>query len=164
MFAPSTSIRPAVGRSIPPTRFSSVVFPQPDGPLTATNSLSATCISSPRSAITSDFPVRCTLIRSFVHTLGMSTTSELQDASHIHSCDPPRDKQGSEEHRGGRDGDENEALWREHTEARHDGLRVSGWGELRKLERHVSGDEADGHTDAKADDHQPARFPEHAGR
>src|SRR5436853_7636553 len=41
---PFTSIRPAVGRSIPPSRFKRVVFPQPDGPRTATGSRSETAM------------------------------------------------------------------------------------------------------------------------
>ena len=37
MSVPSTSIEPAVGRSIPASRLRSVVFPEPDGPMSATN-------------------------------------------------------------------------------------------------------------------------------
>src|SRR2546428_389033 len=95
---PSTSIRPAVGRSIPPMRFSRVVFPQPDGPWTATSSPSATCMSRPRSAITSDFPVRYTLIKSFVRMFGTSPTSELQNPRDVHARDANRDREpGGEE-------------------------------------------------------------------
>ena len=39
---PRSSTSPLDGRSRPPTHFSSVVFPQPDGPTTQTNSRSAT--------------------------------------------------------------------------------------------------------------------------
>src|SRR6516165_6525971 len=38
MRAPATWISPASGRSIPPTRLSSVVLPDPEGPITATKS------------------------------------------------------------------------------------------------------------------------------
>src|SRR2546426_1160026 len=100
---PSTSIRPAVGRSIPPMRFSRVVFPQPDGPWTATSSPSATCMSRPRSAITSDFPVRYTLIKSFVRMFGTSPTSELQNPRDVHARDANRDRERRQEHRDVRD-------------------------------------------------------------
>ena len=39
---PRSSTSPAVGRSSPAMTFSSVVFPQPDGPTTQTNSRSST--------------------------------------------------------------------------------------------------------------------------
>src|SRR3989441_310752 len=119
---PSTSIRPAVGRSIPPMRLSSVVFPHPDGPWTATSSASATCMSRPRSAITSDFPVRYTLIRSFVRMFGMSPTSELEHPRDVHPCDANRDREGRQEHGGGREDKEEERLDRDREEHRHEGL------------------------------------------
>src|SRR2546426_8970646 len=115
---PSTSIRPAVGRSIPPRRFSRVVFPHPEGPWTATSSPSATCMSRPRSAITSDFPVRYTLIRSFVRMFGTSPTSEFQDAPDVHAYDAERDGERREEHRGRREHQEEQRLWREDEEDR----------------------------------------------
>src|SRR3989449_9605065 len=107
---PSTSIRPAVGRSIPPMRLSRVVFPHPDGPWTATSSPSATCMSRPRSAITSDFPVRYTLIKSFVRMFGTSATSKLQDPRDVHARDANRDREGHEEHRCGDDHNEQKSL------------------------------------------------------
>src|SRR5881409_3507522 len=119
---PSTSIRPAVGRSIPPMRFSSVVFPHPDGPWTATSSPSATCMSRPRSAITSDFPVRYTLIKSFVRMFGTSATSEFQDPRDVHARDANRDRERREEHRGGREDQEEHSLQREDEEDRDQGL------------------------------------------
>src|SRR5712692_2001232 len=119
---PSTSIRPAVGRSIPPIRFSSVVFPHPEGPWTATSSPSATCMSRPRSAITSDFPVRYTLIRSFVWIFGTSPTSKLQDPRDVHASDTNRDGEGSEEHRDGRENQEEQGFRREDEEHRDQGL------------------------------------------
>src|SRR5437867_12647738 len=100
---PSTSIRPAVGRSIPPMRLSSVVFPHPDGPWTATSSPSATCMSRPRSAITSDFPLRYTLITSFVRMFGTLPTSELQNPCDGHAGDAYPAIELSEAYRGGRD-------------------------------------------------------------
>src|SRR2546425_4320542 len=107
---PSTSIRPAVGRSIPPRRFSRVVFPHPEGPWTATNSPSATCMSRPRSAITSDFPVRYTLIRSFVRMFGTSPTSELQNPRDVHARDANRDRERRQEHRDGREHQEEQSF------------------------------------------------------
>src|SRR5439155_1646735 len=119
---PFTSIRPAVGRSIPPIRLSNVVLPHPEGPWTATSSLSATCMSRPRSAITSDFPVRYTLIRSFVRMFGRSTTSELEHAGDVHPRDANRNREGRQEHGGGREDKEEERLDRDREEHRHEGL------------------------------------------
>src|SRR5207245_7510991 len=113
---PSTSIRPAVGRSIPPMRFSRVVFPQPEGPWTATSSPSATCMSRPRSAITSDFPVRYTLIKSFVRMFGTSPTSELQNPRDVHARAANRDRERRQEHRDGREHQEEESFEREDEE------------------------------------------------
>src|SRR5438876_11990578 len=121
---PSTSMRPAVGRSIPPRRFSRVVFPHPEGPWTATSSPSATCMSRPRSAITSDFPVRYTLIRSFVRMFGTSTTSELEHARNVHPRDANRDREGRQEHSGGREDKEEARLDRNGEEQRHEGLTL----------------------------------------
>src|SRR2546427_9413595 len=107
---PFTSIRPAVGRSIPPIRLSNVVLPQPEGPWTATSSLSATCMSRPRSAITSDFPVRYTLIKSFVRMFGTSPTSELQNPRDVHARDANRDRERRQEHRDGREHQEEQSF------------------------------------------------------
>src|SRR2546428_2375421 len=98
---PSTSIRPAVGRSIPPRRFSRVVFPHPEGPWTATSSPSATLMSRPRRAITSDRPARYTFIRSFVTMFGMSSSTEFQDLGEVDVGCAHRDEQRRQEHRGG---------------------------------------------------------------
>src|SRR5262249_12960798 len=50
--SPATTISPSLGLSSPATRFSSVDFPHPDGPVTATNSPGAATRSTPRSART----------------------------------------------------------------------------------------------------------------
>ena len=50
--SPDTATSPSVGVSNPATRFSRVDFPQPDGPITATNSPSCMVRSTPRSART----------------------------------------------------------------------------------------------------------------
>ena len=50
--SPATMISPSVGVSSPATRFSNVDFPQPDGPMTATNSVSSMVTSMPRRART----------------------------------------------------------------------------------------------------------------
>src|SRR6266581_6845952 len=110
---PSTSIRPAVGRSIPPMRLRSVVFPHPDGPWTATSSPSATCMSRPRRAITSDFPVRYTLIRSLVRMFGTSPTSQLEDPRDVHARDTNRDGKGCQEHGCGCEDQEEEGFHRD---------------------------------------------------
>src|SRR5437870_11020388 len=109
---PPAAMRPAVGRSIPPRRFSRVVFPHPEGPWTAPSSPSATCMSRPRSAITSDFPVRYTLIRSFVRMFGTSTTPQFQDPANVHARDAERDRERCQEHRGRRQDQEEQRLRR----------------------------------------------------
>ena len=48
----ATVTSPSSGLSRPAMRLSSVLFPQPDGPITATNSPRATSRSAPRSART----------------------------------------------------------------------------------------------------------------
>src|SRR5256886_11866947 len=97
-------------------RLSNVVFPHPEGPWTATSSPSATCISRPRSAITSDFPVRYTLIRSLVRMFGTSATSKLEDPRDVHARDANRDRERREEHRGGRAYEDEQRLRRGHVE------------------------------------------------
>src|SRR2546422_6613979 len=115
---PSPWLRPGVGRSIPPMRLSNVVFPHPEGPWTATSSPSATCISRPRSAITSDFPVRYTLIKSLVRMFGTSPTSKLEDPRDVHARDANRDRERREEHRGGSEHEEEQSIRREHRQDR----------------------------------------------
>ncbi len=46
---PATITLPDVGRSMPAIRFSSVVLPEPDGPMSATNSPSGTSRLNPSS-------------------------------------------------------------------------------------------------------------------
>ena len=55
---PSTSTRPPSMESSPDRQLRSVVFPDPDGPMTATNSPGETVKSTPRSASTSSTPDR----------------------------------------------------------------------------------------------------------
>src|SRR5438128_10038708 len=150
---PFTSIRPAVGRSIPPIRLSNVVLPQPEGPWTATSSLSATCMSRPRSAITSDFPVRYTLIRSFVRMFGMSPTSELKHARDVHPRDANRDREGRQEHSGGREDKEEECLDRNGEEHRDEGLCRRSRPRGDEGGRQVRGEDADSRADDQADEH-----------
>src|SRR4249920_1252132 len=49
MFVPSTSRSPDVGWSTPPIRFKSVVLPEPEGPMSATNAPSGIDSDSPSS-------------------------------------------------------------------------------------------------------------------
>src|SRR6059036_3692373 len=147
---PSTSIRPAVGRSIPPMRLSSVVFPHPDGPWTATSSPSATCMSRPRSAITSDFPVRYTLIRSFVRMFGTSATSELEDPRDIHARDANRDREGREEHRCGGEHQEEQCLRWEYEEQGDQGLPCASRARRNEGGRQVRREDADSRADDQA--------------
>jgi hypothetical protein len=56
--APSRTTSPDVGRSRPPRRWRRVLFPDPDGPMTATNSPGSTASDTPRTAATSAAPIR----------------------------------------------------------------------------------------------------------
>ncbi|MEZ5768740.1 MAG: hypothetical protein R3D80_14565 [Paracoccaceae bacterium] len=51
--APSSSTRPEVGRAMQPTMESSVVLPEPDGPLSTVTASRAISRLTPRSAATS---------------------------------------------------------------------------------------------------------------
>src|SRR5439155_25805752 len=153
---PSTSMRPAVGRSIPPRRFSRVVFPHPEGPWTATGSPSPTCMSSPRSAMTSDFPARYTLIRSFVVMLGTSPSPELQDLREVHVRRAHGDEESGEEHRRGSEEDEQEGVQREHEEIRYrrGGDAARSRGEPLGRDERCPGTEADPDCETDEDDHE----------
>src|SRR5688572_4747412 len=58
MFTPSTSMLPSVGRSSPPMRLSSVVLPEPEGPMSATKSPRGSSRSSFSSTGTTSLPRR----------------------------------------------------------------------------------------------------------
>src|SRR3989454_2603198 len=161
---PSTSIRPAVGRSIPPMRLSNVVFPHPEGPWTATSSPSATCISRPRSAITSDFPVRYTLIRSLVRMFGTSPTSKLEDPRDVHARDANRDRERREEHRGGREHEEEQRLRREHEQKRDQRLPCRPPARRDERGRQERRRDADARADDEAHPHDPRRLADQQAR
>src|SRR5437667_180932 len=118
-----------------------------------TSSLSATCMSRPRSAITSDFPVRYTLIRSFVRMFGRSTTSELEHAGDVHPRDANRDREGRQEHGGGREDKEEERLDWDREEHRHEGLSRCSRARGDEGRRQVRGEDADSRADNQADQH-----------
>src|SRR6266508_513491 len=61
MFVPSTFSSPDVGWSTPPIRFSSVVFPEPEGPMSATKAPSGTDTVRPSRTRTSSASRRYTL-------------------------------------------------------------------------------------------------------
>jgi hypothetical protein len=56
MEAPSMRMSPDVGVSSPPSRWSSVLFPDPDGPTIATSSPAAMSSETPARAFTSVSP------------------------------------------------------------------------------------------------------------
>src|SRR2546427_7825207 len=72
-FRPLSQYSPALGVSRQPTRFMSVDFPDPEGPITATYSFLRICRLTPRSARTTSPPMS----RSEEHT------SELQSQSNL---------------------------------------------------------------------------------
>src|SRR5213593_990457 len=161
---PSTSIRPAVGRSIPPMRLSNVVFPHPEGPWTATSSPSATCMSRPRSAITSDFPVRYTLIRSLVRMFGTSPTSQLEDPRDVHARDTNRDGKGCQEHGRGCEDEEEQRLQREYEQNRNQGLPCRPRARRNEGGRQERREAADSGADDEADQHDRGRFADQQAR
>src|SRR6059036_1583686 len=161
---PSTSIRPAVGRSIPPMRLSNVVFPHPEGPWTATSSPSATCMSRPRSAITSDFPVRYTLIRSLVRMFGTLPTSELEDPRDVHASDTNRDGKGCQEHGRGCEDEEEQRLQREYEQNRNQGLPCRPRARRNEGGRQERREAADSGADDEADQHDRGRFADQQAR
>src|SRR6266571_714461 len=161
---PSTSIRPAVGRSIPPMRLRSVVFPHPEGPWTATSSPSATCMSRPRSAITSDFPVRYTLIRSLVRMFGTLPTSKLEDPRDVHARDTNRDGKGCQEHGRGCEDEEEQRLQREHEQNRNQGLPCRPRARRNEGCRQERREAADSGADDEADQHDRGRFADQQAR
>src|SRR6185436_1967766 len=67
--SPATVISPRSGRSRPPIRFSSVVLPEPDGPISARNSPCATSRSIPRSTSTRCLPRRYAFATPFIETM-----------------------------------------------------------------------------------------------
>src|SRR5207244_7762495 len=155
---PSTSIRPAVGRSIPPRRFSRVVFPHPEGPWTATSSPSATLMSRPRRAITSDRPARYTFIRSFVTMFGMSSSTEFQDLGEVDVGCAHRDEQRRQEHRGGRAEHEEERGPREHEEIRDRRRRDPGRSRREPVRREERGAQPHPHYDSESDENDDERL------
>src|SRR6059036_1402138 len=72
MGVPSMTISPAVGRSRPPIRWSSVLFPEPLGPMIDTNSPAAMSRVTPASARTSASPWRNTLCTSRTEIIASS--------------------------------------------------------------------------------------------
>src|SRR5882724_8912706 len=87
---PSRSITPDEGRSYPDSTFSSVVFPHPDGPTTATNSPRA--ISRDRSRSTSTAPNECETCssRNGLSLITPPDTGDLGQA-HQHAIDGDTD-------------------------------------------------------------------------
>ena len=61
--SPSIRMLPVVGLSKPPSRCKSVDFPQPDGPMIATNSPSCMSIFTPRRAVTLILPTLYDLVK-----------------------------------------------------------------------------------------------------
>ena len=57
--SPATAMSPSLGVSSPATMFSRVDLPQPDGPMTATNSPCVIVMSTPRSARTGAPSLSC---------------------------------------------------------------------------------------------------------
>src|SRR3970282_2200164 len=163
-WVPSTTTLPAVGRSIPPIRFRRVVFPHPEGPWSATSSPSPTCMSRPRSAITSVFPARYTLMRSFVTISGVSTTSDLEDARDVHPGDPGGHRQRGEEHGPRSEEDEEEGLGGDDHLERHEELPGSPRPRGDELGAHEGREGTHPRPHEEADEHDREGLPEEEAR
>src|SRR5690349_19256594 len=70
---PSRMYSPEVNSSSRPAMFRKLVLPEPDGPVTVTNSPCLTSISKPRSAWVSIMWVRYTLLRLVMRSMGFSS-------------------------------------------------------------------------------------------
>jgi hypothetical protein len=68
---PSSATSPSVGWSSPPRRCRSVLLPEPEDPMTATNSPSSTLKSTAASASTVTSPMRYCLLMPFVSRIGI---------------------------------------------------------------------------------------------
>jgi hypothetical protein len=75
MFSPFTHTSPDVGLSIPPMILSTVLFPEPLGPRTTTNSPLSTSKLMPSEALTFTWPIVYSFTISFTVTIGSLVTS-----------------------------------------------------------------------------------------
>lgn len=96
MSVPAATIRPEVGDSMAPMRFSSVVLPDPDGPSTTTNSPNPTSRFTSRTACTADGPDPYTFTTSMqltavaVTTVGVAVEGPLTFSSFVRASGPVR--------------------------------------------------------------------------
>jgi hypothetical protein len=77
MRAPATRISPPSGRSMPPTRLSKVVLPDPDGPITATKSRSGIDRSSCSNTAIVSLPLTKCLERPTRRAMALSDDTEV---------------------------------------------------------------------------------------
>src|SRR6266550_6082413 len=85
--SPRTTRRPCVGLSMPAMRCSSVLLPEPDGPMRATNSPRRTVRSTLSSATTLTWPRSNSLVRLVACTTVSLTDSPLAfGISHCYFC------------------------------------------------------------------------------
>src|SRR5499427_7034912 len=92
--SPAKSTWPAVGRSSPPRRWSSVDLPTPDAPINATLSAGLTLRFTPRRTFTVSGPTRYSFSR-FCATRRLSLIAEHVDG--IEAGGSPRGREGGEE-------------------------------------------------------------------
>src|SRR5574340_1736346 len=121
-------------------------------------------MSSPRSAMTSDFPVRYTLIKSFMSTFDTLATPHLEHSSDVHPSNPPRHEDGGPEHRHRREDQEQQPIDGKHEETWNDGL-LPGEARDGKGDGEISREQADCEAHDDADEHDRHGFPnQEAGR
>src|SRR5262245_59386514 len=90
---PATVTWPDVGRSIPAIRLSSVVFPEPDGPISAMNSPSGTWRSIPSSTVISWVSRRYTLRTPRTSTIAMPSPLDADGVAILEALGRARHEQ-----------------------------------------------------------------------
>ena len=78
MSFPSTSIDPFEGRSSPAIRLSSVLFPEPEGPISASNDPSGTSRSRFSSTLTGSFPLQNVLAMPRSRTIALGSAAGVR--------------------------------------------------------------------------------------
>ncbi len=95
---PSSSTRPELGGSMPPSTCSRLLLPQPEGPMMARNSPGSTRMLTPRSACTCAWPAAPYCLQ----TSRVSSTAIDRPMSHWRTRDPERSRGEVYDSRGGR--------------------------------------------------------------
>src|SRR5207247_8759211 len=125
----------------------------------------APCMPRPRKAMTSDFPARKTLMRSFVAMFGISSAPELEDLGDVQMGGARRDDEGRQEDRRRSQRHEEDGVPREHEEVGDGRSRGTRGARCQELRGEEGGPQADARPDHEADEHDDERLAdEESGR